>query len=204
MATPIRSRGVLVAHGETAAAVCETSVAGFERFTMLAPAGSLKMPLLRSAFIALSRNRLLRRFGERSSVGVKLSSRFVAGMEIDDALRVAEAVNRQGMSVSLDSLGESVTSEAEAAHGSRSLSSPARCHRRAQAERQRQREADPDGPRAVARNGGGHRRKPGAACPLAGQLCPHRHGGLVAHPGHARHRAAACMRARVCAAPSAS
>ena len=72
------------------------------------------MPLLRSAFIALSRNRLLRHFGERSSVGVKLSSRFVAGMEIEDALRVAEAVNRQGMSVTLDSLGESVTSETEA------------------------------------------------------------------------------------------
>jgi proline dehydrogenase len=56
----------------------------------------------------------MRHFGERSSLGVKLSSRFVAGMEIDDALRVAEAVNKQGMSVSLDSLGESVTSEAEA------------------------------------------------------------------------------------------
>jgi proline dehydrogenase len=72
------------------------------------------MALLRSAFIALSRNRALRYMGERSSIGVKLSSRFVAGMEIDDALRVAEAVNRQGMSVSLDSLGESVTSESEA------------------------------------------------------------------------------------------
>jgi len=72
------------------------------------------MPLLRSAFIALSQNRLLRRFGERSQVGRKLSSRFVAGMEIDDALRVAEAVNRQGMLVTLDSLGESVTSEQEA------------------------------------------------------------------------------------------
>ena len=72
------------------------------------------MPFLRSAFIALSRSRVLRRFGERSSIGVKLSSRFVAGMEIDDALRVAEAVNKQGMAVSLDSLGESVTSEAEA------------------------------------------------------------------------------------------
>ena len=35
-------------------------------------------------------------------------------MEIDDALRVADAVNKQGMSVSLDSLGESVSSEAEA------------------------------------------------------------------------------------------
>jgi proline dehydrogenase len=72
------------------------------------------MALLRSAFIALSRNPVLRRFGERSSVGTRLSSRFVAGMEIDDALRVAAAVNKQGMAVSLDSLGESVTSEHEA------------------------------------------------------------------------------------------
>ena len=72
------------------------------------------MPLLRSAFIALSQNRLLRRFGERSHVGRKLSSRFVAGMEIEDALRVAEAINRQGMHVTLDSLGESVNSELEA------------------------------------------------------------------------------------------
>ncbi len=72
------------------------------------------MPLLRSTFIALSQNRKLRRFGERSTLGRKLSSRFVAGMEIEDALRVAEAVNRQGMLVTLDSLGESVTSELEA------------------------------------------------------------------------------------------
>lgn len=72
------------------------------------------MSVLRSAFIALSRNRLLRHFGERSRIGSKLSSRFVAGTEIEDALRVAQSVNNQGMSVTLDSLGESVTSEAEA------------------------------------------------------------------------------------------
>jgi proline dehydrogenase len=72
------------------------------------------MPLLRSAFIALSRNRFLRHLGERSRLGIRLSSRFVAGMEIEDALRVAESVNKQGIAVSLDSLGESVTSEQEA------------------------------------------------------------------------------------------
>jgi proline dehydrogenase len=72
------------------------------------------MPILRSTFIALSRNRLLRHFCENSRIGVRLSSRFIAGMEIGDALRVAEAVNQQGMAVTLDSLGESVTSEAEA------------------------------------------------------------------------------------------
>ena len=72
------------------------------------------MSVLRSAFIALSHNRPIRSFSERSSLGNKLSSRFVAGLEIDDALRVAEQVNRQGMFVTLDSLGESVTTEAEA------------------------------------------------------------------------------------------
>lgn len=72
------------------------------------------MSILRSTFIALSRNQTLRHFGERSRLGTRLSSRFVAGMEIEDALRVAETLNRQGMAVSLDSLGESVTSEAAA------------------------------------------------------------------------------------------
>jgi proline dehydrogenase len=57
---------------------------------------------------------MMRRFSERSGMGRRLSSRFVAGMELEDALRVAEAVNRQGMAVTLDSLGESVTSEVEA------------------------------------------------------------------------------------------
>ena len=72
------------------------------------------MPILRSTFIALSHNRPLRRFCENSRLGVQLSSRFIAGMEIDGALRAAEAVNQQGIAVTLDSLGESVTSEAEA------------------------------------------------------------------------------------------
>jgi proline dehydrogenase len=72
------------------------------------------MALLRSAFIALSHNRPMRRFCERSRIGNKLSSRFVAGLEIEDALRVAEQVNQQGMFVTLDSLGESVTNEDEA------------------------------------------------------------------------------------------
>lgn len=72
------------------------------------------MPVLRSAFIALSRNRSLRRFSERSSIGNKLSARFVAGIELTDALRVAEAVNKQGIRVTLDSLGESVSSAEEA------------------------------------------------------------------------------------------
>jgi proline dehydrogenase len=72
------------------------------------------MPVLRSAFIALSRNRTLRNFCEKTKFGRRMSSRFVAGMEIGDALRVAAELNHQGFLVTLDSLGESVTSESEA------------------------------------------------------------------------------------------
>ena len=72
------------------------------------------MPVLRSAFIALSHNRPLRNFCENTKFGRRMSSRFVAGMEIGDALRVAAELNHQGFLVTLDSLGESVSSEAEA------------------------------------------------------------------------------------------
>jgi proline dehydrogenase len=72
------------------------------------------MPVLRSAFIALSKNRPLRSLCENTRFGRKMSSRFVAGMEIGDALRVTQALNQQGMHVTLDSLGESVSSDVEA------------------------------------------------------------------------------------------
>lgn len=74
------------------------------------------MPVLRSTFLVLSRNRALRNFCERSHVGQRLSSRFVAGTGIEDAIAVTRALNSQGISVTLDSLGESVTSEVEAHH----------------------------------------------------------------------------------------
>ena len=70
--------------------------------------------MLRSGFIALSGNRQARAFSERSVLGQKLSSRFVAGMSVPEALDACEQLNSDGMSVSLDSLGESVTEESEA------------------------------------------------------------------------------------------
>jgi proline dehydrogenase len=72
------------------------------------------MPLLRSAFIALSTNQTLRRFSENAAMGRKLSSRFVAGLEVEDALRATEMLNNYGMTATLDALGESVSTEAEA------------------------------------------------------------------------------------------
>ncbi len=56
----------------------------------------------------------MRAFSERSAVGKKLSGRFVAGMTVPDALAACEQLNREGISVTLDSLGESVTVESEA------------------------------------------------------------------------------------------
>jgi proline dehydrogenase len=47
-------------------------------------------------------------------MGRKMSGRFVAGMSVADALAACERVNHEGIAVSLDSLGESVTTEAEA------------------------------------------------------------------------------------------
>jgi proline dehydrogenase len=66
--------------------------------------------MLRTFFVRLSENRSLRGFAERSAIGRRVSGRFVAGTEIADAVRVTQAVNRSGMSVSIDNLGENVTS----------------------------------------------------------------------------------------------
>jgi proline dehydrogenase len=43
-----------------------------------------------------------------------MSGRFVAGMSVDEALGACERMNREGIAVTLDALGESVTTEAEA------------------------------------------------------------------------------------------
>jgi proline dehydrogenase len=72
------------------------------------------MPILRSAFLALAQNSSLRDFAEDSGLGKRMSSRFVAGTGVEDALRAARAVNSHGMSMSLDSLGENVASAQEA------------------------------------------------------------------------------------------
>jgi proline dehydrogenase len=71
------------------------------------------MPILRSTLIALSQNRPLRKFAEERSLGRRMSSRFVAGTTVEDAVTAAASVNQQGFSVSLDSLGENVHSAQE-------------------------------------------------------------------------------------------
>jgi proline dehydrogenase len=72
--------------------------------------------VLRAGFIALSQSRSLRSIAENSAFGQRLSGRFVAGLTIEDALRAAAAMNRLGLGVSVDNLGENVTNAEEARH----------------------------------------------------------------------------------------
>jgi proline dehydrogenase len=69
--------------------------------------------VLRALFIQLSESRRLRAIAE-NSFGQKFSSRFVAGTHIEDAIRATQSVNRAGMGVSIDNLGENVTNVDEA------------------------------------------------------------------------------------------
>ena len=76
--------------------------------------------MLRALFISLSSSRMLRSLAEKSSIGRKLSGRFVAGTEPEDALQVTRALNEQKLTVSIDNLGENVTNSEEA-HASAQL-----------------------------------------------------------------------------------
>jgi proline dehydrogenase len=70
--------------------------------------------VLRALFISLSESHWLRGIAERSSIGQKISRRFVAGTQVDDVLQATRTVNQSGLSVSVDNLGENVTNADEA------------------------------------------------------------------------------------------
>ena len=72
--------------------------------------------MLRAFFISLSESRSLRALAERSSLGQRISGRFVAGTQLEDALRVTQSLNSAGLSVSIDNLGENVNTAEEARH----------------------------------------------------------------------------------------
>ena len=70
--------------------------------------------MLRALFISLSESRSLRAIAEKSSFGRRISTRFVAGTQVEDVLRATRAINQAGATVSIDNLGENVTNIAEA------------------------------------------------------------------------------------------
>ena len=70
---------------------------------------------MRSFFLFLSRQKHLRKWMETSSLAKRFAARFVAGETLDQALAVSRKLNSEGISVTLDHLGESVSSLEEAA-----------------------------------------------------------------------------------------
>ena len=72
--------------------------------------------MLRSLFIGLSESQRLRHFAEDSALGLRFSSRFVAGMRLEDVIHATEVVNGWGARVSVDNLGENVTNADESKH----------------------------------------------------------------------------------------
>ena len=70
---------------------------------------------MRSFFLFLSRRKRLRGWMETSRAAQRLATRFVAGESLADALAASKRLNAEGIRVTLDHLGESVTSLEEAA-----------------------------------------------------------------------------------------
>jgi proline dehydrogenase len=69
---------------------------------------------MRTFFLFLSRQKQLRKWMETSRWARRWSARFVAGDNLSDALATCQRINAEGISVTLDHLGENVTSLAEA------------------------------------------------------------------------------------------
>ncbi len=72
--------------------------------------------MLRAAFISLSESRSIRLAAEKTWIGQKMSRRFVAGNTVEEALAATSAMNKLGLGVSVDNLGENVTNADEARH----------------------------------------------------------------------------------------
>ncbi len=70
--------------------------------------------MTRNFFLYLSQQQRLRHWMETSRVARKLTSRFIAGVTLDDELKVSAELQEQGIMTALDHLGENVTSLEEA------------------------------------------------------------------------------------------
>ena len=70
--------------------------------------------MLRSLLLYLSEREGLKKLLTGNPIGRRLASRFIAGEEVEDALRVVRRLNGEGFMVTLDCLGESVHEAAAA------------------------------------------------------------------------------------------
>jgi len=70
--------------------------------------------MMRALLLKLSHSPRMGRWMTGNPLGRRVARRFVAGQTLDEAVVAARASNRAGMTVSLDLLGENVSSEADA------------------------------------------------------------------------------------------
>lgn len=71
--------------------------------------------VLRQALFGLSQQQYLKQLATRTPVARKVAGRFVAGETLAEALAVVRALNQEGMTATLDHLGENVSTREEAA-----------------------------------------------------------------------------------------
>jgi proline dehydrogenase len=70
--------------------------------------------MLKSTLLYMAQNNSVRQFVMNNRNTRKVSRRFVAGEQLDEAIEAAHVLNQSGMHVSLDHLGENVLDEQEA------------------------------------------------------------------------------------------
>ncbi|HLY60081.1 MAG TPA: proline dehydrogenase family protein [Terriglobia bacterium] len=75
--------------------------------------------MLRSSLLYLSERENLKRLLTKSSMGRRMAARFIAGENLEDAVRAVRQLNSEGFEVTLDFLGESVHAAAEAENACR-------------------------------------------------------------------------------------
>jgi proline dehydrogenase len=76
---------------------------------------SIEVVALRGTILYLSRHKALRRWVETSPLARRVSSRFIAGKSLEEALAACRKLRAEGVTATLDYLGENVTSLDEAA-----------------------------------------------------------------------------------------
>jgi proline dehydrogenase len=70
--------------------------------------------MLRSFFITLSKSTALRSFAMKNALAQRAARRFVSGLTLDEAFPAIRELNSKGIQVTMDFLGESVTTQPEA------------------------------------------------------------------------------------------
>src|SRR5690606_15420015 len=71
--------------------------------------------MLRTVMLSLAHNDQLAQAASKISLTKNLALRFVAGETLDEAVATARSLNARGLKVTLDALGENISSEAGAA-----------------------------------------------------------------------------------------